>query len=90
MLLLVATAMLSYEFTVEYSKYTGLITNLLSGVFAVSAMSVMVAGSGNVDFRGTAETLKARVAGSGDVRARQVTGAVSKTIMGSGGVTIGD
>ena len=54
-----------------------------------STMSVMVAGSGNVDFRGVAETLKARVAGSGDVRAKQVTGNVSKTIMGSGGVTIG-
>ncbi len=55
-----------------------------------TTMSVMVAGSGNVDFRGTAETLKARVAGSGDIRAKQVTGAISKTIMGSGGVTIGN
>jgi hypothetical protein len=54
-----------------------------------TTMSVMVAGSGNVDFRGVAETLKARVAGSGDIRAKQVTGSVSKTIMGSGGVTIG-
>ena len=54
-----------------------------------STMSVMVAGSGNVDFRGVAETLKARVAGSGDVRVRQVTGDIHKTIMGSGGVTIG-
>lgn len=45
-LLPVATAMLAYEFTVEYSKYTGLITNLLSGVFAVSAMTLMVAGGG--------------------------------------------
>jgi hypothetical protein len=42
-LLPVAAAMLSYERTVEYSKYTGLITNLLSGVFAVSAMALMVA-----------------------------------------------
>jgi hypothetical protein len=55
-----------------------------------TTMSVMVAGSGDVDFRGTAETLKARVAGSGDIRAKQVTGTISKTIMGSGGVTIGN
>jgi hypothetical protein len=42
-LLPIAAAMLSYEYTVEYSRYTGLITNLLSGVFAVSAMTLMVA-----------------------------------------------
>ncbi len=56
---------------------------------AVDAMTVMVAGSGSVDFGGTAQSLKARIAGSGDVRAKEVKGAVSKTIVGSGGVTIG-
>ena len=54
-----------------------------------TTMRVMVAGSGNIDFRGVAETLKATVAGSGDIRAKQVTGEVRKMIMGSGGVTIG-
>jgi len=44
-LLPVAAAMLGYEYTVEYSKYTGLITNLLSGVFAVSAMALMATGT---------------------------------------------
>ena len=39
-----------------------------------TAMTVIVAGSGNVDFGGVADNLKARIAGSGDVRARQVTG----------------
>ncbi len=38
---LVGAAALSFECVVEYSKYTGLITNLLSGVFAVGAMSLM-------------------------------------------------
>jgi hypothetical protein len=42
-LLPVAAAMLSHENTVEYSKYTGLLTNLLSGVFAMAAMSLMSA-----------------------------------------------
>jgi hypothetical protein len=40
---LVGAAALSFECVVEYSKYTGLITNLLSGVFAMGAMSLMVA-----------------------------------------------
>ena len=40
--LLAAAAALSFENTVEYSKYTGLITSLLSGVFAVAAMWLMV------------------------------------------------
>lgn len=37
----VAAAALSIECVVEYSKYTGLITSLLSGVFAVAAMLLM-------------------------------------------------
>jgi hypothetical protein len=38
---LVAAAALSVECIVEYAKYTGLITSLLSGVFAASAMLLM-------------------------------------------------
>ena len=55
-----------------------------------TTMAVSVMGSGNVDFRGVADSLHATVAGSGDVKARQVTGQVSKTVMGSGSVTIGN
>lgn len=54
-----------------------------------SLVSVSVAGSGNVDFRGVAGDVKARIAGSGDVRVREVTGEVSKTVMGSGKITVG-
>jgi hypothetical protein len=43
---LVAAAALSVECAVEYSKYTGLITSLLSGVFAVGAMSLMASQRG--------------------------------------------
>jgi len=43
--ILVAAAALSLECVVEYSKYTGLITSLLSGVFALAAMALM-AGEG--------------------------------------------
>jgi hypothetical protein len=39
---LIAAGALSYESTIEYSKYTGLITNLLSGGFAVVAMFLIV------------------------------------------------
>jgi hypothetical protein len=53
-------------------------------------MKVSVAGSGDVDFRGAAETLRARIAGSGDVHAGQVRGEVTKMIMGSGSVRVGD
>ena len=45
-LLPVAAAMLGYEHIVEYSRYTGLITNLLSGVFAFCAMALMTARTG--------------------------------------------
>jgi hypothetical protein len=41
--ILVGAAALSFECVVEYSKYTGLITSLLSGVFSVGAMSLMAA-----------------------------------------------
>ena len=54
-----------------------------------SRADVSVAGSGNVDFRGTAAMLNARIAGSGDVAIKAVTGAVNKAIVGSGSVTIG-
>jgi len=39
--ILVAAAAMSLECIVEYSKYTGLITSLLSGVFALTAMLLM-------------------------------------------------
>ncbi|MGA0606818.1 GIN domain-containing protein [Phenylobacterium sp. VNQ135] len=54
-----------------------------------TTMKASIAGSGDIDFRGTTGSLKARIAGSGDIRAREVKGEVSKSIMGSGAVTIG-
>ncbi len=57
---------------------------------AVSAMTVAVAGSGDVIFGGTAQSLDAHVAGSGDVHAGHVTGEVKKSVAGSGDVTVGD
>lgn len=56
---------------------------------AVSDMVVAIAGSGDVNFGGVAQTLKASVVGSGDVRAKAVTGAVTKRLVGSGDVHIG-
>ena len=50
---------------------------------------VAVAGSGNVRFDGTANSLEASIAGSGDVRITEVTGPVSRSIVGSGEVRIG-
>jgi hypothetical protein len=54
-----------------------------------TTMNVSIAGSGDVVFRGVADSLKARIAGSGDVRAREVRGSISKAVMGSGGVIVG-
>jgi hypothetical protein len=48
----VAAAMLSYEHTVEYTKYTGLITNLLSATCAAGAMLVLMARAGEPQGRG--------------------------------------
>ena len=49
--ILVAAAALSLECVVEYSKYTGLITSLLSGVFALAAMSLMASERGRSEDR---------------------------------------
>ena len=56
---------------------------------AVTAMTVSIAGSGDVDFGGEAETLRASVVGSGDVHASAVSGTVTKRLVGSGEVRIG-
>lgn len=54
-----------------------------------SVLSVKIAGSGDVDYRGVADSLDASIAGSGDVYAAKVTGPVTKSIMGSGRVEAG-
>jgi hypothetical protein len=56
---------------------------------AVTELEVAIAGSGDLTFRGVAQSLKASIAGSGDVVVGQVTGAVTKHIAGSGDVRIG-
>ena len=52
-------------------------------------MQVSVAGSGDVDFRGAADSLDARIAGSGDVRANEVKGEISQADHGLGRVRVG-
>ncbi|HEX4197648.1 MAG TPA: DUF2807 domain-containing protein [Caulobacteraceae bacterium] len=54
-----------------------------------TTMAVHIAGSGNVDYGGTADSLDANIAGSGDIRAAKVIGAVNKFIAGSGTVDVG-
>jgi hypothetical protein len=54
-----------------------------------TGLDVFIAGSGDVSFRGVADTVNAFVAGSGDVNVAHVTGAVKKSIAGSGDVNIG-
>ena len=54
-----------------------------------SDLDVFIAGSGDLSFRGTADTVTAFVAGSGDVNVSKVTGAVKKSVAGSGDVIIG-
>ena len=54
-----------------------------------TTMAVHIAGSGNVDYGGTADSLDANIAGSGDIRAARVIGAVNKFIAGSGSVDVG-
>jgi len=54
-----------------------------------SDLDVFIAGSGDVNFRGVADTVTAFVAGSGDVNVAHVTGAVKKSVAGSGDVNIG-
>lgn len=52
-------------------------------------MTVKIAGSGDVDYRGEADSLDASIAGSGDVYVAKVTGSVTKSIMGAGRVETG-
>ena len=54
-----------------------------------SDLDVFIAGSGDVNFHGVADTVTAFVAGSGDVNVAKVTGAVKKSIAGSGDVNVG-
>lgn len=53
------------------------------------AVSVSIAGSGEVQFGGAATSVSARVAGSGDIRVASVSGEVKKSIIGSGDVVVG-
>jgi hypothetical protein len=54
-----------------------------------SDLSASIAGSGDVNFKGVADTLSASIAGSGDVNVDRVTGAVKKSVVGSGDVNVG-
>jgi hypothetical protein len=54
-----------------------------------SDLEVFIAGSGDLTYKGVADTVSAFVAGSGDVNVAHVTGAVKKSIAGSGDVNIG-
>jgi Putative auto-transporter adhesin, head GIN domain len=54
-----------------------------------SDMDVFIAGSGDVNFKGVADSITAFVAGSGDINVARVTGAVKKSVAGSGDVNIG-
>jgi hypothetical protein len=54
-----------------------------------SDLDVFIAGSGDVSYKGVAETVTAFVAGSGDINVAHVNGAVKKSIAGSGDVNIG-
>ncbi|HEX4179402.1 MAG TPA: DUF2807 domain-containing protein [Caulobacteraceae bacterium] len=54
-----------------------------------SDLEVLIAGSGDLTYKGVADSLTAFVAGSGDVNVARVTGAVKKSIAGSGDVNVG-
>jgi hypothetical protein len=54
-----------------------------------SAMHASIAGSGDVELQGVADSLQASVVGSGDVRVTKVIGPVQKAVVGSGEVRIG-
>ena len=63
--------------------------NVSVGGGRATEMKVNVAGSGDAELRGIADSLKVRIAGSGDVRVDRVQGDVSKAIIGSGDVIVG-
>ncbi|MDC7677315.1 GIN domain-containing protein [Asticcacaulis machinosus] len=52
-------------------------------------VNISLAGSGDVQFGGTAGEVEASIAGSGDVRLGRVTGSVNKRVIGSGSVRVG-
>jgi len=52
-------------------------------------LEISVAGSGDVDFGGTAGDVSVSIAGSGDIRIAEATGAVSRSVIGSGDIRIG-
>ena len=52
-------------------------------------LSISIAGSGDIDFGGTAGDVSVSIAGSGDVRLAEATGAVSRSVVGSGDIRIG-
>jgi len=52
-------------------------------------LSISIAGSGDIDFGGTAGDVSVSIAGSGDIRIAEATGAVSRSIIGSGDIRIG-
>ena len=53
------------------------------------AVSVNIAGSGDIQFAGAATTVTARVAGSGDIRVASVSGEIKKSVVGSGDIRVG-
>ncbi|MFN3932987.1 MAG: GIN domain-containing protein [Brevundimonas sp.] len=55
----------------------------------VPNMEIAIAGSGDIDFGGTAGDVSISIAGSGDVRVAEATGAVSRSVIGSGDIRIG-
>jgi len=55
----------------------------------VTAMRASIAGAGDIDFDGVADSLKASIVGSGDVRVARVSGAVNRAVIGSGAVRVG-
>lgn len=52
-------------------------------------LEISIAGSGDVDFGGTAGDVSVSIAGSGDVRVAEATGSVSRSVIGSGDIRIG-
>jgi hypothetical protein len=62
--------------------------DVLIGGGRATELRVAIAGSGDVQFDGVADSLTAAVAGSGDVRVADVTGAVVRRVAGSGAVTV--
>ena len=55
-----------------------------------ASLDVLVAGSGDVQYKGVADSFTGMVAGSGDVHVTKVTGPVKKSVAGSGDINVGD